>query len=74
MVITTALHGDHYWCIVVTTTALHANLYCFALKKVDSRTGKLGYRFTDSYDNHSERLQRAKIDLCLTLICGVELR
>ena len=41
---------------------------CGVLKKVDSGTGKLGYGVTDSCDNHSERLQITKIDLCLTLI------
>ena len=38
------------------------------LKKVDSGTGKLGYGFTVSCDTHSERLQRAKIALCLAFI------
>ena len=61
MVTTTALHADHYWCIVVITTALHANLYCVVLKKVDSRTGKLGYGFTVLRDNYSDRLHRARV-------------
>lgn len=52
----------------LTSTAPSAELYCAVLKKVDRWTGKLGYGDTDSCDNHSERLQRTKIGLCLTLI------